>query len=226
MDKSKNHTPQERLHMKIAVIGATGPSGKHFIQHALQQGHDVTALARTPAKLDIQHPRLTVITGDALKQDDVRRAVTGADAVFCALGAVETAGKSTTRQQGTQQIVTALAALGQQSHLIVLSSFATGDSAKQMPFLIRLFITMMLRNSLADHAAQEAIVQSSGLPWTILRPCGLNDEASIGKLLVTTPPQAVNARYPIPRTDVALFALNVAQTGQPLGQALTLTKPA
>jgi putative NADH-flavin reductase len=211
--------------MKIAVIGATGASGKHFIQHALKKQHDVTALARTPAKLKIQDHRLTVITGDALKQDDVRRAVTGADVVFCALGAGENTGKSTIREQGTQQIVTALAALGQQSHLIVLSSLGVGDSAKQMPLVIRWFITAMLRHPLADHAAQEALVQASSLPWTILRPGSLNDEPSIGTLLATPPPQAVNARHAIPRTDVALFALNVAETGQPLRQALTLTKP-
>jgi nucleoside-diphosphate-sugar epimerase len=38
--------------MKIAIIGATGGTGISFIEQATARGHEITALARTPAKLN------------------------------------------------------------------------------------------------------------------------------------------------------------------------------
>ena len=37
--------------MRIAIIGATGGSGRHFLELASGAGHDVTALARSVEKL-------------------------------------------------------------------------------------------------------------------------------------------------------------------------------
>jgi len=37
--------------MKIAIIGATDGSGRHFLELATGAGHDVRALARTVGKL-------------------------------------------------------------------------------------------------------------------------------------------------------------------------------
>ena len=37
--------------MKIAVLGATGPSGVQVVKEALERGHDVTAIVRNPDKM-------------------------------------------------------------------------------------------------------------------------------------------------------------------------------
>jgi len=69
--------------MKIALIGATGFVGTAVLAEMLQRGHDVTALARSPAKLAVQ-PRLTAKALDALDPDAVATAVKGHDAVVSA----------------------------------------------------------------------------------------------------------------------------------------------
>ena len=69
--------------MKIALIGATGFVGTAVLAEMLQRGHDVTALARSPAKLAVQ-PRLTAKALDALDPDAVAAAVKGHDAVVSA----------------------------------------------------------------------------------------------------------------------------------------------
>lgn len=66
--------------MKIALIGATGFVGSKVLAEALQRGHQVTALARTPGKLAAQ-PGLTVVQADASDAGAVAQAIEGHDAV-------------------------------------------------------------------------------------------------------------------------------------------------
>src|SRR5215218_4972005 len=72
--------------MKITVFGATGGVGRHVVTQALDAGHHITAYLRIPAKLDLTHPNLTVITGELTERDAVQRAVHGADVIISALG--------------------------------------------------------------------------------------------------------------------------------------------
>ena len=49
--------------MKIALLGATGAVGSHFLTKALAAGYAVKALVRTPEKLR-KHASLSVLKGD------------------------------------------------------------------------------------------------------------------------------------------------------------------
>lgn len=69
--------------MKIALIGATGFVGSPVLAELLSRGHQVTVLARNPAKLPAQ-PNLTVVAADALDAAQVAQAVAGHDAVVSA----------------------------------------------------------------------------------------------------------------------------------------------
>ena len=40
--------------LKMVVFGATGRTGKEVVKQALEKGHHVTAVVRTPEKVDIQ----------------------------------------------------------------------------------------------------------------------------------------------------------------------------
>lgn len=51
--------------MKLALLGATGGPGSHILDRASARGHDVTALARTPTRLDGAAGKARVIQGDA-----------------------------------------------------------------------------------------------------------------------------------------------------------------
>ena len=69
--------------MKIALIGATGFVGTALVAELLQRGHQVTALARNPAKLAAR-PHLAAKALDAYDPDAVAAAVKGHDAVVSA----------------------------------------------------------------------------------------------------------------------------------------------
>ena len=74
--------------MKIAVLGATGATGSIFVKMALDAGHEVIALVRTPSKHKIiGDAKLTIVTGDATDAKAVAAAVKDVDAVVRSTGA-------------------------------------------------------------------------------------------------------------------------------------------
>ena len=50
----------EIIRMKIAILGASGQSGKFLTEQALADGHHVLALVRNPQKMAINHDNLEV----------------------------------------------------------------------------------------------------------------------------------------------------------------------
>jgi putative NADH-flavin reductase len=69
--------------MKIALIGATGFVGAAVLEELLQRGHQVTALARHPAKLAARDG-LTVVAADVQDSAQVAQAVEGQDVLVSA----------------------------------------------------------------------------------------------------------------------------------------------
>ena len=93
--------------MKIAIFGASGKTGILTVYQALDKGHQVTAFARNPSAVTIQHKKLTIVQGDILEYDKVKKAVEGQEVVICALG-VESRKVSTVLSEGTRNIVRAM----------------------------------------------------------------------------------------------------------------------
>lgn len=71
--------------MNILILGATGRVGLEMVALALMERLHVTALVRTPAKMKYTSENLTLIQGNALNKDDIRRSIHGIDVVVSAL---------------------------------------------------------------------------------------------------------------------------------------------
>src|SRR5437764_4833073 len=71
---------------RVLIVGATGGTGRHLVAQALERGYIVTALARNPSALRIEHPRLRVVRGDVFEYPALEAAVRAQDAVLSALG--------------------------------------------------------------------------------------------------------------------------------------------
>jgi putative NADH-flavin reductase len=71
--------------MHIALYGATGQAGSRILTELLSRGHQVTAVARNPAKLTTQ-PGLTIVEGDVSSADAIAGKIKGADAVVSSYG--------------------------------------------------------------------------------------------------------------------------------------------
>lgn len=203
---------------RLIVVGATGKTGQHVCKNALARDHDVTAFVRSPQKLE-QDPRLRVAKGDVMDADSVAGAVAGHDAAIVTLGSSGLR-DSVTLASGTRNLVDAMGSHGIR-RLVVLSAAGVGESWAQVPLLSRLIFRTLLRNILADHTAQEALVSASSLDWTIVRAAVLHDGPACG--LYT--PTNTGKMGRISRADLAAFLVEEATDGSYLRQAIAITSP-
>lgn len=190
---------------RLLVFGATGPTGLEILETALAEGHRVTAYVRDPAKLQLSHPRLEAFVGDVLEPDRVAQAVAGHDVVICAIGA-PARNKARLRERGTANIVRAME-LHQVRRLIVLSSHGIAETKDELPAIMKyLIVPLYLGPAFADHEAQEAIVRTSGLDWTLVRPAHLTNGPATGAYRKGFAADE-KTKMKISRADVAGFML-------------------
>ena len=212
--------------MNIALFGATGGTGRPFLKQALAAGHTIRAQARTPSKLDITHPNLSIIKGDILDAGSVREVVEGTDAVVSALG-VNKLGKTTTLSDGTKVILESMRRHGV-TRSVWVSSLGVGDSQAEMQamskFFTYFFKPVVLRNVFADKERQETYIMASKGDWTIVRPSGLTNDSRTGEYKVNFDPKKEDMSGRIPRADVADFILKVLEQNSHLQEAVSLSK--
>jgi putative NADH-flavin reductase len=171
--------------MHVLVFGATGRVGRRVVELGLAASHEITAFARTPAKLDPHrhHERMRVVQGDVLDAGAVRAAMNGRfDAIVGALGA--DANRPTTLvQDATRIIVEAAHATGQERYLGVgAAGLLPGNWLGRM--FIRLLRVTPLGHALRDHTAALEVLRRSHLTWTLAAPPLIRDVARRGRYRV------------------------------------------
>jgi putative NADH-flavin reductase len=193
--------------MKLLIFGSTGGIGRRLVEQALAQGHAVTAFARHPAKLDIEHANLKVAQGDVMDLAAVERAMQGQEAVLSALGTPALT-KNTVRSEGTRNVIRAMEKTGVR-RLVCLSSIGIGDSRDMLPFHYKyILVPLLLRQGFAEHELQEDCVKQSQTEWTIVRPGAFTNGNRTGVYRHGLPfsnGKAIKAK--ISRADVADFML-------------------
>jgi putative NADH-flavin reductase len=70
----------------IALFGGTGRTGRHVVAYALEKGYKIQMLARSPNKVEIKHENLTVIEGDLLNEEALKKVVKDATYVISCVG--------------------------------------------------------------------------------------------------------------------------------------------
>ncbi|MEL7474436.1 MAG: SDR family oxidoreductase [Planctomycetota bacterium] len=207
--------------MNVLVFGSTGPTGRQLVDQALARGHRVTAFARTPAKLDLQHDQLTIAQGDATDPDAVARTLAEQDAVLCAIGAPGL-DKSRIRARATRVIVDAMrdAAV---KRLVCLSALGVADSRAALPLSLKIIIPLLLRHAFADHEEQERILKDSALDWTVVRPPYLTNGPRTANYQHGFTTRPAGAKLRISRADVADFMLNQLEDDTYLRRAAAVT---
>lgn len=208
--------------LKLVVIGASKGTGKAVVLEALSRGHYVTAVARTPAALDVEHVKLTKIAGDVTEPKTLEGIFEGAHAVVIALGSTlgALAKDPTLFSRGTTYVLAAMRA-AKIRRVVVLSANGTGDSRHVFPWVLRvLILDGILRRAFADHDRQEAVVRASTLDWTIVRPGKLSNGAAKHQYKVALDGGPVPST--MSRADVAHFMVSAAESEELVGKTAAI----
>jgi putative NADH-flavin reductase len=193
---------------RVLIIGANGGTGRQLITRALEGGYAVTALARDPSRLLVDHPQLTVIQGDVLDGGSVEAAMRGQEAVLCALGHKRYFYPSRILSEGTRNILRAMGT-HHVPRLVCETSLGIGDSAGRMGLYYTLFvIPVILPLYFWDKTRQERLIAGSDVEWVIVRPGVLTDGARRGRSRHGRQVGSFLQTVRISRVDVADFMLN------------------
>lgn len=207
---------------RILVLGATGGTGQQVVSQALQKGHLVTVLVRTPERLTTTSDRLRVLTGSVT--DDapaLAAAVRGQDVVISALGAGKSLKPSGLIARSVPAIVRAMKDEGVR-RLIFTSGYGVGATRRDVPLLPRVLIRLLLRDIYADKDAGEADLRRSDLDWTLVYPVTLTNGPRTGQYRVG---ERLTLRgFPtISRADVADFLLSQVEDGTHVRQGVLIS---
>lgn len=182
----------------VAIIGATGRTGKWALKGALQRGYSVRVLARSPAKIettlkevfpDTQDvaevlAKVTVVQGSVLEQDRLVELCTGAHVVMSFLGMVKP--PEWVVRPGVEAIMNALKTLDNPPKFISMSSVGLGVTRPQAKkawglcgCAAKLMIDHMLKECFRDMQAAEDLMLANTSPKlviTIARATVLGDK--------------------------------------------------
>lgn len=211
--------------MRVLIYGATGNIGRLTVDKALKAGHEVTAFARSPEKLD-NRENLHKVQGDVMNAASVETPMKGKEAVLTVFGAPVNWSTLTSVPDlctvGTRNIISAMKQHGVK-RLVCMTGIGAGDSKGHGRFVFdNLILPIMLGRIYVDKNRQEQEVMQSNLDWIIVRPTELTDEAESGNYQVLTDLQGKKADT-ISRADVADFLVKQIVSDDYLHQTPLIT---
>jgi putative NADH-flavin reductase len=204
--------------MDLAVIGATGRTGRLVVETALARGHRLSLLVRDPARLspEITH-RTRVVTGDASDPQAAEQLLAGTEAVLSALGPTAKEGDLHTRTART--LVSIMRGSGPRRFVGISGAGidVPGDQKAVRDKIISKSIQLLGGSVVKDKPAEYAVWAASDLDWTLIRPPRLVDGPATGS--IEHHAHRSTASTTISRADLAAFLLEVVEQGLYLRQA-------
>lgn len=189
------------LGMNLIVLAASGRIGAALARQALERGHAVTAIARDPERIALDHPNLRKVAGDVTDPASIAAVIDADSVVLSGLG-TDVAG---VLLDGAKAVVAAAP-----KRIIWLGAYGTGASAEAAGEGARV-LEQLLGDRLPDKIAADDTVLAAG--GTVFHAGVLSDEPeSPGRRTVgldAAPPFDLSAS--VSRETVAAAMLDEAE---------------
>ncbi|MGK7890751.1 MAG: NAD(P)H-binding protein [Leptolyngbyaceae cyanobacterium] len=194
--------------MKVFVAGATGETGRRVVKELVNRNIAVRALVRDMERgqeiladslSTAEAGSVELVVGDVLNLSGLQEAIADCTMLICATGArpsLNPAGPFLVDYVGTQNLVK-IAKEAKMQHFVLVSSMCVS----QFFHFLNIFWLVLFWKAQA-----EAYIQSSGLPYTIVRPGGLKNEDNTDNIVMEKADTLFEGS--IPRTKVAQVAVD------------------
>lgn len=205
--------------MKIAVVGASGRTGRELVRAAAAAGHDVVAVVRDPARLVA--PPGEVRVADASDVAALTDAFQDVDAVASCLGPVPGESAHVLRD-GITSVLAAMDGAGVRRLVAISASgwLVDGDDPLSR-YVAKPILKRALAEANADLEAMEQVIRVSTVDWTIMRPPRLQDRPGTGRYKSRRDGN-VRWAWTIARPDLALAMLDALTDRTAVGQAISV----
>ena len=209
----------------LLVLGGSGRTGIHVLEHAIARGHQVRALVRNPDAL--QAPAgVQLITGTPANIDDIRRAAEGAEAVISVLNNARASDNPWAKPVSPPSFMTdaaraTLTVMGEQgiTRIVATSSQGVAEDWKRLNPVVRGLINISnIKAGFRDHNGVDSLVRASDVDWTLARAVTLTDKPGRGALRAGLPAAEKPGTF-VSRDDLAAFLLDTVEQGTWIRQA-------
>lgn len=193
----------------VLILGATGRTGRHLLDAALEAGYRVHALVRDPGRLIISHPHCTLFQGSPADPTALASAFEGCGYVLSCLNISRKNdfpwAPLRTPPTLLSDVMQSLLELHQQQgikRMVICSAWGVAETRDYIPGWFKWVIDHSnVGAAYQDHERQEVLLTASKLPWTLVRPVGLTFSLT---------PQTVKESYdnqPRPRLTISRKSL-------------------
>lgn len=184
---------------QVLVVGATGQTGRLIVADLLDEGYPVRVLVRDAAKArQVLGDQVQVFQGDVKQPETLAAAFAGADAVVSALSSRAATGPDrpeTIDYAGVKNLAGAAAAAGVRQMVLISSRSVTHPESR---------LNQLFGNVLIWKLKGEDALRASGVPYTVVRPGGLtNDAGGVRALRFEQGDSDTSGLSRISRADVA-----------------------
>jgi len=192
----------------IAIIGATGATGKYVLQGALERGYAIRVLARTPEKLSHLKEKVEIVKGSVDDVEAVKQLFEGVTVIISTLGTNKKPNYIV--EKGVQTMLQAIHRLKNKPRFIHMSAVGLGNSIQQCKnswlwtFIVKVTFPLVGREIFADRAEQ-LIIADKHVKWVIARAAILDNKPSRG--YITRLAHESTGKMFISRQDIAEFML-------------------
>lgn len=154
---------------KIAIIGGTGKSGKYLLSQVIKQNIPFKILLRDPAKLQISHPLMEIVKGDARDYEAIRKLVQGCDALISTLGQPQ--GEAPIFSEATRNVLRAMQEHGLNRYILTtgLNVDAPGDHKSPQTKSATDWMKTNYPHTTADKQVEFELLSKSNIRWTLVR---------------------------------------------------------